>query len=447
VTGRRTVGILGSEGAAGAAPCPSCGLEHTVTVEKVVVGRDARDQLGTFLDARRWRRVLVVDDANTAEVLGDDLSADLSAAGHEVSGQSFAARRGLLADEDAVGTVRDAIAAGRPEVVLAVGSGVLNDVARYATFLDSVPYVAVPTAPSMDGYASTMAAMQFDGVKVTLPTHAPIGIFADIAILAAAPAEMIISGFGDLAGKAAARFDWELAAGVAGEVFCEIVAERVARPLAACLADVAALLAGEESAVVALTTGLVESGLAMAMIGSSRPASGCEHHASHFLDLLAYRGLREHAPHGLQVAYATGFALSIQRSALAHLGDALVRPAGGGGGPDERQWFGEQYLALGPVRDEKQVWFAEHCDGWPSGPEHVAAVRGRLEHVVSRFDTVAHALADAGIPSAAGYLGVDGAMLRATFRYANRLRSRFTALDLLECQQRLDSVLDAVLGQ
>jgi len=442
-----TVGDVSDPEDAGAAtsPCPSCGLEHVVPVEHVVVGRAARSELGRFLDERGLRRVLVVEDANTAEVLGDDLSADLAAAGHVVSTRRFAQRAGLLADEDAVGAVRDAIASRRPDVVLAVGSGVLTDVTRYATFLHAKPFVSVPTAPSMDGYASTVAAMQFDGVKITLPSHAPLAIFADTGVLAAAPREMILSGFGDLAGKASARFDWELAAGLAGEPYCEAVAERVAVPLEQCLEDTAGLLAGDEGRVASLTGGLVESGLAMAMVGNSRPASGCEHHASHFLDLLAFRGLRAHAAHGLQVAYATRFALAIQRLALENLGDPLLQPAGGGGGEDERWWFGEQYLALGPVHDEKQVWFAEHADAWPGTSGHLAEVHERLARSSARFERVGTALGAAGVPATTGFLGTDGAMLRATFRYANRIRSRFTVLDLLESQRHIEPVLDAVI--
>lgn len=427
------------------ARCPSCGLLHEVTVEQVVVGRDARERLGRYVDDKGWRRLLLVMDANTADALGDELAADLSAAGHEVVTEGFAARHGLLADEDAVGAVRDRIVSSAPDGILAVGAGVLNDVTRYASFLEGQGYVAVPTAPSMDGYASSVAAMQFDGVKVTLPTHAPLAIFADVAVLSAAPAEMIVWGFGDLIGKAAARFDWLLGSGISGEPFCEVVEARVLGPLTRCVEEVGALLAGDDEAVLVLMAGLVESGLAMAMMGSSRPASGCEHHASHFWDLLAFQGRREHAPHGLQVGYATRFATAVQRSALAHLGDPLLSAAGGGGGSAEREWLGEQYLALGPVRDEKQVWFATHGDAWPRGDLEVAALRDRLAGVAASFDAVAGALDVAGIPAGPGYLGIDEAMLRATLRYANRLRSRFTVLDLLESQHRLDAVIEQVL--
>ena len=438
--------MTGSGDGSGGA-CPSCGLEHRVDTDEVVVARDARERLGEFLDAKRWRRLLLVEDANTADALGDELAADLSAAGHLVEVQRFADRHGLLADEHAVGAVRDALASARPDGVLAVGSGVVNDVTRYATFLDGASYVSVPTAPSMDGYASSVAAMQFDGVKVTLPAQAPRGIFADPVVLAAAPPEMIVWGFGDLIGKATARFDWVLGHGASGEPFCEAVEARVLVPLTRCVEDVGKLLAGDEDAIVALTTGLVESGVAMAMMGNSRPASGCEHHASHFWDLLAFRGLREHAPHSLQVGYATRFAAALQAAALQGLAEPMVLTPGAGGGDDERGWFGEQYLTLGPVRDEKQVWFATYGESWPPAGAALESLTDRLTAVAASFPAVQGALDTAGIPSGAGFLGVDAAMLRATFRYANRLRSRFTVLDLLESQERLEALLDAVLPQ
>ena len=135
-------------------------------------------------------------------------------------------------------------------------------------------------------------------MKLTLPARAPAGIFADPRIAARAPVELTRAGIGDLLAKATARVDWLAAHLLYGEDWRELAPPP---PL-----DVEALLAGEVDAVAGLLRGLIESGLAMAEVGSSRPASGCEHHASHLWDLLAGRGLRPRALHGLQVGYATG---------------------------------------------------------------------------------------------------------------------------------------------
>ncbi len=436
--------VVGLAGPLPDGPCPACGLEHRVPIEAVVIGHDARERLGEYLDRRRWRSLLLVSDANTAEAEGDALGAELEAAGHQVGLQRFSQRHGLLADEQAVEAVRAMVATHRPEVLVAVGSGVLNDVTRYASFLEHRPYLSVPTAASMDGYASGVAAMQFNGLKVTLPAQTPLGIFADPAVLAAAPREMLVWGLGDLAGKATAHFDWLLANGVAGESYCPRVAELVLGPLRRLTADVELLLASEEAAVVSLLEGLVSSGLAMAMAGSSRPASGCEHHVSHFLDLLAFRGVREHSPHGLQVGYASRFAAAVQQASISHLGEAMV-VAPGSTGDEERRWYGEQAQALATLREEKRRWYAEHAESWPKGEEEVAALGRRLSGASAEFPAVQRALGASGVPATSGLLGVDAKTLRGAFRYANRLRNRFTVLDLLEGQRRLDEVLEAVL--
>src|SRR5206468_7206750 len=109
------------------------------------------------------------------------------------------------------------------------------------------------------------------------------------------------------------RVDWLAAHLLYGEPFSENVAERVLAPLTFAVMNAQRVVTGESDAIRALLDGLLQSGIAMAIAGSSRPASGCEHHASHFWDLLAARGRRRPAPHGLQVGYATHFAMRLQR--------------------------------------------------------------------------------------------------------------------------------------
>ncbi|HUZ21231.1 MAG TPA: sn-glycerol-1-phosphate dehydrogenase [Acidimicrobiales bacterium] len=432
-----------------ASPCPACGLDHEVPVEEVVVGLEALERLGAYVDQKHWRRLLLVDDANTAEALGDRLAEELGAAGHLVTRLSFRERSGLLADEGAVAAARARLGADGPDGVLAVGSGVINDVTRYATFLEGRPYVSVPTAASMDGYASNVAAMQFDGVKVSHAAHTPLAVFADLGVVAGAPPEMTVWGLGDLLGKACARFDWALASGLLGEVFCPVVEARVLGPLGFCTSHAAEVRAGRPDAVGELVRGLVESGIAMAMMGSSRPASGCEHHASHFWDLLAFRGLRPHGPHGLQVGYATHFAMALQRRAAALVpGAGPPVEAGAAGRSDDaeaRRWFGAQLDALEAVRREKAEILARGLPAWPRDPAVLGALAARLAGVASGFDQVSGALADSGIPATPGFLGLDGATLRATFRFANRLRARYTTLDLLEGLGSLDASVEEIL--
>ncbi len=426
----------------GSAKC-ACGMTHRVAIEEIVVAPDALQRLAAYADARSWRRALLVMDVNTEEAVGRRVALELEGAGLRVAALCFPNRSGLAADEDAVATASARLRADDFDGVVAVGSGVLTDLTRYATHLEGRGFVSVPTAASMDGYASSVAAMELGGVKVTSPARAPLAIFADPAVLAAAPPELTRSGLCDLLGKATARVDWLAAHLLYGEAFCAEVDARVVEPLRFAVEHAEAVLRRDPAAVERLLGGLLESGIAMTMIGNSRPASGCEHHASHFWDLLAARGDREHQPHGLQVGYATGFAMRLQRFAYAGGVPALRRPreqdpidAGA------REWLGGPPAEVLEAIEQKRRFVAAGASSWP-GEKDWSALRARIRAAQQPFVAVQGALATAGIPSEPGFLGLDARTLRATFRYASRLRARYTVIDFLEGQGALEEGLDA----
>jgi glycerol-1-phosphate dehydrogenase [NAD(P)+] len=430
----------------GSSPC-SCGMTHSVAIEEIVLGPDAFRRLVAYCAQQGWRRVLLVTDANTERAAGREVAAALGDAGVEAAGLSFPQKAGLIADRAAVSAVEERLGSEPVDVAVAVGSGVITDVVRYTSDRGDADFISVPTAASMDGYASGVAAMEFDGVKQTYPARPPVAIFADPAVLVAAPAELTRSGLGDMLGKATARVDWLAAHLLYGEDFCPDVDERVAGPFERALELAEAVLAGAADAIEAVMRGLLESGVAMAMIGSSRPASGTEHHASHFWDLLAARGIRDHAPHGLQVAYATRFAMRLQRFAYGG-GAGALRAAAQDPVADTgaAEWLGS------PLPDEvekaiegKREYLASRAPRWPDAGGWEEA-RGRLAGALAPFDAVDRALDAAAIPAGPGYLGIDARTLQATFRYARLLRARYTVTDFLAGQGVLDAALDETLG-
>ena len=327
----------------------------------------------------------------------------------------FAERSGLLAGPDEAGAVATRLGGGS-WLPVAVGSGVLTDIVRYAAHGAGRDFVSVPTAASMDGYASSVAAMQVDGVKVTYPARAPVAIYADPRVAAAAPAELTRAGLGDLLAKATAGVDWLAAHLLYGESYDSRVVELVSGPLRFAALSADRVVAGEPAAVAELLEGLIGSGTAMALAGSSRPASGCEHHASHFWDLLAAHGRRPHESHGLQVGYATRFAMRLQRFAFGGRVVTLRAPARPADqlGPNARAWLGDPVAPdIVDAVAAKRRFVAHAGAGWPASQGEWVQLRGRIAPAMALFDDVEAGLDAAGIPRGPGWLGLDRDTLRA----------------------------------
>ncbi|MFL5822748.1 MAG: iron-containing alcohol dehydrogenase [Solirubrobacteraceae bacterium] len=411
----------------------------------VCVGEEAIERLASFWTSAVGSPALVAMDTNTERAAGWRVVEALRGAGVEVEQLVLGQGSGLRPTPDEVEAVRSRLTEDR--VPVAVGSGVVTDIVRYAAHLDDREFLSVPTAASMDGYASSMAALERDGVKVTHPARAPSAIFADPRVLASAPGELTRAGLGDLLGKATAHVDWLAAHLLYGEDYSAAAARLVIEPLEFAARQTDAVLHGQPAAIEKLFDGLIQSGRAMAFVGSSRPASGCEHHASHFWDLLASRGLRAQASHGLQVGYATRFAMRLQRFAFDGGLPVLRRPVAVADplGAEARRWLGQPSAEIVAAVEEKAAGAAD-LGRWPADAASWEAMRSSIRPALEMFSEVERALTLAGIPDGPGFLGVDEAMLRATFRYATRLRARYTVIDLLDGQGMLDRAIEAMLG-
>ena len=181
--------------------------------------------------------------------------------------------------------------------IIGLGGGKALDVAKYVAFLAKLPYFAIPTSLSNDGFCSPQASLTIAGKRRSLAATMPFGVIVDTAVCAQAPRILSLSGVGDLVAKFTAICDWKLAYHQAGEVVDDF---------AALLSDgaVHAFMARpefDEEGMRLLATSLLCNGIAMEVCGSSRPASGSEHLISHALDEISERPRL----HGLQVGVAT----------------------------------------------------------------------------------------------------------------------------------------------
>jgi glycerol dehydrogenase-like iron-containing ADH family enzyme len=171
------------------------------------------------------------------------------------------------------------------EVLIAVGSGTVHDITRYCAYTRKIPFVSCPTAASVDGFCSSVAAMTWNGCKKTLTAVAPKIVLADTDIIKNAPIRLARSGFGDMVGKYIALCDWKIGHILTGEFYCERIADMMLAATKEVLSSVAGIVSGDAEGYEKLTYGLLLSGLAMQMMGNSRPASGAEHHISHLIEM------------------------------------------------------------------------------------------------------------------------------------------------------------------
>jgi glycerol-1-phosphate dehydrogenase [NAD(P)+] len=169
----------------------------------------------------------------------------------------------------------------------------------------------------MDGYTSTGAAMIMGGMKVTYSAGLPTVLVADPTILKDAPMDMIQAGYGDIVGKYSALNDWRLSQVVNGEYFCQDIYDMTMDMVHKTLALAEGLVNRDEESIKVLMEALIVVGIAMSFAGSSRPASGSEHHLSHYFEITGIVHDEPYFCHGIDVAYSTIVTAALRDKLLA----------------------------------------------------------------------------------------------------------------------------------
>lgn len=303
----------------------ACGKSHKVDIQAIRVGSGVIQELPGILRDLGASHIFLVADNYTYEAAGRQVEQLLDQAGLAYHKRVFQTETPLVPNEYALGSVLAAMTS-QDDMLLAVGSGTLNDVTKYVSARTGVPYVIAATAPSMDGYASTVAPTILDGFKTTLPAVYPAAIVADVDILKDAPMPMLTAGFGDIIGKFTSLADWRLSHQLNGEYYCPEVAGVIEAAMETCAANAQALAQREPQAIQAVTEALILSGLAMGMVGVSRPASGAEHQMAHYWEMDALRRGEEHPLHGNAVGVGTVLAASLYEMAAEYLPQGFAAP-------------------------------------------------------------------------------------------------------------------------
>ncbi len=286
-----------------------CGKVHNALIDEYIVEKNAISRLGDYIKKYNGTKAFVLADKNTYLAGGKTTIAVLE--------QNAVAYSKYVFDEDRLSPNEIAIDKAvnnfdnSCDIIIGVGSGVINDIGKILAKNNSIPYIIIATAPSMDGYASATSSMDIDGLKVSLPTTNANVIIGDIDILRTAPDHMLSAGLGDMLAKYVSIAEWKIAHIITGEYYCETVANIVLSALNQCVINAKGLLKREDEAIKAVFLGLVLGGVAMNYAGLSRPASGVEHYFSHVWDMRGLEfGLKTDL-HGIQCAVGTLYSTKI----------------------------------------------------------------------------------------------------------------------------------------
>ncbi|GGH85907.1 glycerol-1-phosphate dehydrogenase [NAD(P)+] [Pullulanibacillus pueri] len=360
-----------------------------IDVEKVLIEVAALEQVPKYIKEKAFHHVMIVMDDNTEKVAGQRLAQLFLEAGirmtcHKLSANSHGQ---VVADEE---TLIELILALKNEtdVLIAVGSGTIHDIVRFVGAKTNKPFISVPTAASVDGFTSKGAPLIIKGVKQTIQTESPIAVFADIEILAKAPTEMTAAGFGDILGKYTSLVDWQISHLIADEPYVPKAAEMTRSALEACVSHVVEIAEKDEKGITLLMTALIESGLVMLVLDHSRPASGAEHHLSHFWEMALLKNHERQRLHGAKVGVATGIIIHLYKEKLQKVRHEHLRSVSSPYAEQLYKHWSKIACLIEELPDPEEIQALLKIIGGPTTPEEL----GLTESLVQESLREAHHL-------------------------------------------------------
>ncbi len=274
-----------------------CGREHTLETKKVVVEYGALDNFEQYMaevGLAGKKRAVVYDSFIYQVTEGKHIRAD-----QEIVLEA----KGLRAEDVMIEDMMTKL--DKPEVIVAFGAGTIMDFGRYPAYKLGIPFVAVPTLASSDGFTANICSAILKGQKKSTPMCAPILVVADLDIIKGAPARLVASGINDILSKYISLTDWRIAHMVTGEYYCPMVAELAEHALKL-MRDAADKYAATGVADhEAMTMAQMESGLTMQLLDHSRAASGAEHLMAHIVEMHPPRLENAEGIHGECVGVGT----------------------------------------------------------------------------------------------------------------------------------------------
>jgi glycerol-1-phosphate dehydrogenase [NAD(P)+] len=419
------LGLLGTSFAC------DCGRVHHVPVRRFLYETGAVDSLPEIVrpNGKKLRCAAIVADARTWDICGRQAEGVLKEAGTGVARVIVPDRHngGPACDDVTVRALVEQLRGRQPDLVVAVGSGVINDLSKWAAFQLGIPYVVVATAASMNGYSAANVAPTIAGVKVLIEAKPPVAVLAEPAVIEQAPREMTSAGFGDTIAKHQSNADWLLNHALLDEYHCPFCAGIVTDLEPLYLDHPEDIRDGRREAVKGLFEALFWTGLAMTLVGTSAPASGGEHLLSHTLDMMAAVRGESHDLHGRQVGVGTLLSAALYQRVLAldNPVRSLLPPS-----VEDRFWSVPSVVAAVRAQYDAKMGRLEPFRQKIAPPGAWDRLRVRLAAEVKSPETIRTWLRRAGAAVSSADIGCSRDRIKSAILHMHEIRKRFTIVDL-----------------
>ena len=277
-------------------PCP-CGRDHELRTKLVVCEYGALNHFDKYMDdcgLAGYR--IVIYDTNTYNLPGMiHVKADQEIV---LEAQGLHSEKGLI--ENCM-----TLFERKPDYVVVVGGGTLMDFGRYSAYQLGIPFVAIPTIVSSDGFTADICSIIIDGQKKSIPMQAADAVICDMDIVSGAPMFLTVAGVQDILAKHISIADWKIASLVSGEYFCERVCDMAQEALDIMVRCANDLRDGKAPDFEAMAYTQMLSGLTMQILSNSRAASGAEHLVAHLVEMKPRGFEKAHGLHGECVGVGT----------------------------------------------------------------------------------------------------------------------------------------------
>ncbi len=414
---------------------PGSGTQYDIGIKNIVI-KESLDGEEAELIAKLYqnKRITIVSDPFTHEAFGqrifNALSKDNS---NQIS--EFIWKTAQCSD---IGVAEVRAATADAQVLIAVGSGTINDSVKYACFLDDKPYSVFATSP-MNAFTTGTASVSFDGFKRSISCRGAEGIFFDLSVLSACPPRLISAAFADVICRTTAQVDWLMSHILFDTPYTDTPYTLLAYDEPGMIECADQMLSGDVNALGMLTRISAIMGLGTRFTNTTHSGSMAEHQISHYIDMFA--GDRHpRSSHGEQVGVATITMSHLQNSVLnsstpplmhaTHIPESSLLQRFGSKISDNMI---EQTKIKALTEKSADALNLRFADDWDS-------IRSTLGAVMLPYKELRSSMQAAGCQITATDLELDKDFYLEAVQGARFIRDRFSMLDIVDDSAGLESI-------